>query len=256
MVAKKKLPYYLDAQGNRRDPNRKGHPILCNATSKTTGELCCNIAQANMKCRTHSGNSNERTRQRLEAKEGITADSLWYDALRKDEMELLSERRNAPRDAFMLVQEQIDFCVIKQRRLLMEINDLEDKIARGERNIDKQYTYRRRLLKDNRDKDIRIVQDDGTVLKASHMQLDAETEFDNSYEDLLQQKHDALTRTQVLMSKLIEMQFKYENVDKKGKDNGALKELSTILSKAREQRQAQIARVEEENQKLLDNEAE
>lgn len=246
---KEKLPIYLDEDGNRRDPNRSGSPRLCNAKSKRTGELCKNIARANGKCRNHGGNCKGATtpegRKRLseaaKARNFKTGEHapIWFDMLSEDERDMLAE---IPHDAEPLLEQEIKLTTIRERRMLVAINTLDEYIMNGQMQVSTvQETWGRQLKKDANGSYITDVQEDGSVMRQSVMVKERQLVIK---EDPLRQKRDfeeALTRVQAHKAKLIELRHKLSegNIEE---EDGSLTALVSIIGKARNLRHNMTSR--------------
>lgn len=243
---KQKLPIYIDAEGNRRDPNRTGHPILCNAKSKRTGQLCMNIAMKNGKCRVHGGKATGpktlEGRKRIalanrkhKFKTGETV-PIWFDTLTPEEKEMLIEKR-IPDDAPELLEQEIIFTTIRERRMMILIEQLKQQ----EEDILVQEHYKRRLVRDaNGDPIIEDRPDGMGTQKKTEMVLESMTIQKSDIKARIQAVEEALTRVQNHKLKLIELKHKM-NEGKLEEDDNALNQLVTIISKARELRASKAA---------------
>lgn len=251
---KEKLEIYVDDEGNRRDPNRAGHPILCNGTSRRTGQPCKNIARSNGKCRNHGGNATgpktaegmarmvEATR-RANTKTG-EHQAIWFDMLTPDEQELIHA---IPNDAYTLLAQEIQLTTVRERRMLNHVMAIEQFIKDGKTDIYVQESWKRQLLRDDKGNEIPpTIREDGSVEKASEMVLSSQLVIKDDPRKQLQSLEDALTRVQAHKHKLIELQYKLSQGNME-EDDGALKDLNNILTGLRAQRAKNKERVEKAN---------
>lgn len=235
-----KLSIYLDEEGNRRDPNRKGNPILCNALSKRTGELCKNLARGNGKCRNHGGNSTgpktAEGRKRISEANSIhkfkTGEHvpIWFDMLRPQEQSMLEL---IPKDAAPLLEQEIMLTTVRERRMLDHIMQLEDKLYAGEaETVSVQESWKRHLLKDEEGEDIEYIGEDGYKRKQAEMVLSSKLVIKEDVRRQIKDIEEALTRVQTHKAKLIELKHKLSegNLDD---EDGSLDQLVAIIGKAR-----------------------
>jgi hypothetical protein len=238
-MKEKKLPY-LDEQGNRRDPNRKGNPILCNAKSKRTQQLCGNIARANGKCRVHGGNNTgpnsaearKRVSEATAARNFKTGEHvpIWFDMLRPQEQDMLEL---IPKDAAPLLEQEIMLTTVRERRMLDHIMQLEDKLYAGEsETVSVQESWKRHLLKDEEGDDIEYIGEDGYKRKQAEMVLSSKLVIKEDVRRQIKDIEEALTRVQTHKAKLIELKHKLSegNLDE---EDGSLDQLVAIIGKAR-----------------------
>jgi hypothetical protein len=236
---KQKLPIYVDAEGRRRDPNRTGHPVLCNAKSKRTGELCMNIAMKNGKCRIHGGKATGP--KTLEGRKRISMANrkhkfktgekvpIWFDTLTPEEKAMLIEKR-IPNDAPQLLEEEIIFTTIRERRMMQLIEELRQQEA----DVLVQEHYKRRLVRDaNGDPVIEDRPDGMGTQRKTEMVLESMTVSKSDIKARIQAVEEALTRVQNHKAKLIELKHKMSE-GKLEEDDNALNQLVSIISKARE----------------------
>lgn len=236
---KKKLPAYIDSEGKRRDPNRRGDPVLCNGKSRRTKELCGNIARANGKCRVHGGNATGA--KTVEGRKAISEAAkarnfktgeyapIWFDKLRPDEQSMLD---SIPNDAEPLLEQEIKLTTVRERRMLGHLMDLEDKLYAGEADTTVQEQWQRVLLKDEYDEHIVSIRDDGVMDKMSELQLKGKVVIKEDVRKQIQSVEEALTRVQVHKSKLIELRHKLSEGTIDDND-GSLDSLVAIIGKAR-----------------------
>lgn len=250
---KEKLPIYLDGEGNRRDPNRKGSPILCNGISRRSKELCRNIARANGKCRNHGGNSTgpktpegkkrvSDANKRRNFKTGEHA-PIWFDMLDEEEQDIIEL---IPKDAEVLLDQDIKLTTIRERRMLGYIRDLENAIAAGKQDVTLQENWKRHLKRDDRGNEMVTVREDGSVEKESEMINTSTIAVKDDPRKQIANIEEALTRVQAHKAKLIELQHKLLE-GKIDKDDGSLGQLVSIISKARNLRVANTVDVELSN---------
>lgn len=251
---KVKQPPYLDPEGNRRDPNRKGHPRLCNGISRRSKELCRNIARANGKCRNHGGNATgPKTAEGRKAvsdavkrrnfKTGEHA-PIWFDMLNEEEQDIVEL---IPQDADALLSQDIMLTTVRERRMMGYIRDLEKAIESGKQDMSIQENWKRHL-KRNEDGDEMIdIREDGSVTKESEMIHTSSMVIKEDPRKQIREIEEALTRVQAHKAKLIELKHKLAegNIDK---DDGSLQQLVSIIGKARNLRVTNTAEVEISNQ--------
>lgn len=248
-----KQPYYIDDQGFRRDPNRAGHPRLCNGTSRTTGLPCCNIARANGKCRNHGGNSTGpktaegrrkvREANKLHKLKTGEYQNIWYDTLREEERNMI---HLIPKDAKALIEEEIKFTTIRERRLLQQINNLEDEHLAGLGEETLQEVYKTMPVIDKYDERVVELDEYGEEVVQTETVKTSTLAINGDIRKLLLSYHDALTRVQANLAKLIDLKHKLDEGTVEEQD-GSLGLLASILDKARKSRQKQIERVDKAN---------
>ncbi len=239
---KEKLAIYMDDKGKRRDPNRSGHPILCDAKSKRTGEMCKNIARANGKCRNHGGNSTgpktaEGRRRISEAnskhkfKTGENT-AIWFDQLRDDELAMIAE---IPSDAAALLDQEIKLTTVRERRMMAHIYELEDRILDGQSDEQVQENWKRQILRDEKDEPIYQVDGEGVKRIEAEYVLSNKLVIKNDLKKQIQGIEEALTRVQAHKVKLIELKSKLDagNIEE---EDGSLSQLVAIIGKARDLR--------------------
>ena len=246
-VKKEKKPPYLDAEGRRRDPNRDGHPVLCNGMSRRTGQLCGNIAMKNGKCRVHGGKATgpktaegrKRISDAVKKKNFKTGEHvpIWFDQLSADEQELIEL---IPKDAAPLLEQEIMLTTVRERRMLTLIAELQQKAENGEYDTSYQESYKRQLVKDEHGQDIRIARPDGTVEKRAEMVMSSKLVTKDDPRRQLRDVEEALTRVQAHKWRLIELKYKLDEGDIKEQD-GSLTQLVAIIGKARNLRVEQTA---------------
>lgn len=239
---KKKLPYFIDGEGNRRDPNRKGSPIMCNGKSRRTGELCRNLARPNGKCRNHGGNNTgpktpegkKKAAEALSRARTKTGEHvpIWYDTLREDEKQMILEN-SIPKDAHALLDESIMFTSIRERRMMARILELEDKIAENILSTRTRTVYNAELVRDQAGDTVGFIDDQGHRQKVKQMVVAGKSVDTETYEDALHATQEGLTRVQAQKTRLIELKAKLDdgNIDEA---DGSLNQLVTIIAKARE----------------------
>lgn len=249
LMEKEKKAIYLDEEGNRRDPNRKGHPILCNAMSKRTGELCKNLARANGKCRNHGGNNTgPKTKEgRKKISETIAKRNfktgehvpIWFDMLDEEEQDIIA---TIPNDAEPLLEQEIKLTTIRERRMLGHIRALQDFIDSGQQDVSVQESWKRQLKRDEDGEEMITVRDDGSVQKASEMILSSKLVIKEDPRRQLRDMEEALTRVQQHKAKLIELRHKLSegNIEE---EDGSLKQLVSVIGKARNLRVTQTTEV-------------
>jgi uncharacterized protein YjcR len=238
-MADEKKPIYIDENGNRRDPNRKGSPILCNAMSKRTRELCKNLARPNGKCRNHGGNNTgpktpEGKQRCIDAtrKANIKTGEyvpIWFDTLTNDEQDLLVE---IPNDAEPLLEQEIKLTTIRERRMMQNIFELQDMLFNGEADISVQEHWKSQLKRDEYGEEIVTLREDGSQEKARELVLSSKVVVKDNPRQQLQSMEEALTRIQTHKAKLIELRHKLSegNIDEA---DGSLDQLVAIIGKAR-----------------------
>lgn len=248
-MEKEKKPIYIDEEGNRRDPNRRGHPILCNAMSRRTGELCKNLARANGKCRNHGGNctgpkteaGKQRIREATFAAKFKTGEHvpIWFDMLDEKEQEVIA---TIPNDAEPLLEQEIKLTTIRERRMLSHIRILQDLIDGGQQDVSVQESWKRQLKRDQDGRELVTVRGDGSVQKASEMILSSKLVIKEDPRRQLKDMEEALTRVQQHKAKLIELRHKLSE-GKIEEEDGSLKQLVSIIGKARNLRVTQTTEV-------------
>lgn len=241
---KEKLPVYIDENGNRRDPNRAGHPILCSAKSKRTGKLCMNIAMKNGKCRNHGGLSTgpktkEGKRRVAEAAKRANTKTgefvpIWFDTLTPEEKRMIIEEL-IPKDASELLDQEIVLITVRERRMMNSIKELQERLDRGEYDVSIQENWKRQLKRDEDGEEMIEVREDGSVLKKSEMVLSGKVVLKDDLLRRIQDIEEALTRVQTQKIKLIELKHKLSEGNIQQED-GSLSQLVSILNKAREKR--------------------
>lgn len=253
----KKEPY-LDPQGNRRDPNRQGHPILCNGISRRSQELCRNIARPNGKCRNHGGNA---TGPKTAAGKKAISDAvklrnfktgehapIWFDMLDVEEQDIIEL---IPKDAEVLLEQDIMLTTIRERRMMKHIMALQELIDNGRRDVYTQESWKRHIKRTADGEELSFVREDGSVEKESEMINTSMLVIKDDPRKQLRDTEDALTRVQAHKAKLIELKHKLAegNIDR---DDGSLKQLTDIISKARVQRVKHTTEVEMANQEIVE----
>lgn len=236
---KEKLPPYIDSEGNRRDPNRNGHPVLCNGLSRRSGQLCGNIARANGKCRIHGGNATgprtiegkKRISEATSKKNFKTGEHapIWFDKLSMEEQELIDQ---IPNDAAPLLEQEIKLTTVRERRMLGRLLDLEERLMDGDTSVHVTEHWRG-VEQETADGDkIRIVREDGTAFNQKEMEMTGRTVVKEDLMKQIQQQEEALTRVQNHKGKLIELQHKLSE-GKIDQSDGSLNQLVAIIGKAR-----------------------
>lgn len=241
---------YLDPEGNRRDGNRKGHPILCNGISRRTGELCRNIARPNGKCRNHGGNNTgpntpegrkavSDAAKRRNFKTGEHA-PIWFDQLDEEEQDIIEL---IPKDADVLLDQEIKLTTIRERRMMKHISQLQEVVDSGRKDITVQENWKRQLKRDKDGKELATEREDGSMEKAVEMVNTSMLVIKDDPRKQIRDIEEALTRVQAHKAKLIELQHKLKegNIEE---EDGSLKQLNSILIAARNLRVEQTTKVE------------
>lgn len=249
----KKEPY-LDAEGNRRDPNRQGHPILCNGISRRTKELCKNIARPNGKCRNHGGNATgpktaagkkaiSDARKLHNFKTGEHA-PIWFDMLDGEEQSIIEM---IPKDAEVLLEQEIMLTTIRERRMMKLISSYQEALDNGQSDIYVQESWKRHLKRTPDGEEISFTRDDGSVEKETEMIKGSMMVIKDDPRKAMRDTEEALTRIQNHKAKLIELKHKLSE-GKIERNDGSLKQLNSILQAARVSRVKHTTEVEMENQ--------
>lgn len=251
---KEKLEIYVDDNGKRRDPNRSGHPILCDGTSRRTKQPCKNIARSNGKCRNHGGNATgpKTAEGKARIAEGARRTHtstgehvpIWFDMLTSDEQEMVT---CIPNDAHVLLAQAIQLTTVRERRMLGHISLLQQHINDGKTDLYVQESWKRQLKRDAKGNElVPTIREDGSVEKASELVMSSQLVIKDDPKKQLLAIEDALTRVQTHKHKLIELQVKLAE-GKIESDNGSLDTLNNILSSMREQRAQAKRRVDKGN---------
>lgn len=215
---------------------RKGNPKTCNAKAKSTGKTCMNIAMKNGKCRVHGGAATgpkDTTKTRMNALKTGEYQSIWYDTLEDEEQELLSQ---VPQDAKELLDEQIRFLAIRERRMMKRIKDVLD----GVEDNSIITNYRRHIVRDDHEQPVYAENESGHMEKQYQMVAESYQTQTPDKLSRIQNIEEALTRITAQKTKLIEMKITIDegNVNE---SNGSLDRLNGILEKARADRAARLS---------------
>lgn len=250
---KERLEPYLDDKGKRRDPNRDGHPVLCNGHSKRTKKPCGNIAMKNGKCRNHGGASTgprtaegkrkiaETTRAR-NLKTGETA-PIWYDMLTDEEKNLMV---SIPNDAESLLLQDIQLTTIRERRMMNHIRVLQEYLETGKMDTSVQESWKRYIKRDKNGAELAGEErEDGSMEKSTELVMTGMVVVKDDPRKQIQSIEDALTRVQSHKHRMIEMLHKLSSGGLQEQD-GSLQQLNSILGDLRAHRKAQRVRQSEE----------